>query len=182
MSRRPIVYDTETTGLDPKQCRIIEIAAYDPHNEKTFHAFINPGCPIPKEAQAIHGISNEMVREAKGFEQVGPAFFEFCGENGVLIAHNNDEFDRHFLHHESIRHAITMPPLAMFDTLKWARKYRPDLPRHSLQFLRQVYGIQERRAHRALDDVLVLYELFTLLTDDLPIDEVLALMAPPPKL
>jgi DNA polymerase-3 subunit epsilon len=64
----------------------------------------------------------------------------------------------------------------MIDSLKWARKYRPDLPRHSLQFLRQIYGISENTAHRALDDVIVLAELFTVMIDDLPLEKVLELL------
>ena len=74
------------------------------------------------------------------------------------------------------RHVLELPNFTMFDTLKWARKYRPDLPRHSLQFLRQVYGVEKNRAHRALDDVMVLYEVFKLMVDDLPLEEALALM------
>ncbi len=178
MKLKPIFYDTETTGISSERDRIVEIAAFDPERNESFHSLIHPGCPIPKEVQAIHGITDEMVQGAPAFSEAGRAFFEFCGPHAVLVAHNNDEFDRHFLREESKRHSVEHPPLAMFDTLKWARKYRSDLPRHSLQFLRQVFGIKENRAHRALDDVMVLYEVYRALVDDLTIEQALALMAP----
>lgn len=180
--KRPIYYDTETTGVRPEKDRVIEIAAYDPSNNTSFQSFINPGCSIPQEATAIHGITDEMIASAPSFAEVGPAFFSFCGEDAVLIAHNNDAFDRHFLIHESKRSEIILPQWPMVDSLKWARKYRSDLPKHSLQFLRQIYGISENQAHRALDDVMVLYQVFSLMIDDLSIETILELLnaAPPP--
>lgn len=177
----PIYYDTETTGTRPEDDRIIEIAAYDSGGKREFSMLVNPGIPIPKEATNIHGITDEMVSDAPTFKEVGEAFTEFCGEDAVLIAHNNDNFDRHFLTHESNRHSFSFPEWEMVDTLKWARKYRPDLPRHSLQFLRQIYGITENRAHRALDDVMVLYQIFSQMIDDLDIETVLKLMKDVPK-
>lgn len=97
MSKRPIYYDTETTGVRPDKDRIIEIAAFDPVQDRTFHSLINPGCPIPPEASAIHNISDEMVKDAPTFAEVGKLFVEFCSEEVVLIAHNNDSFDKPFL-------------------------------------------------------------------------------------
>lgn len=183
---RPIYYDTETTGIRPEKDRIVEIAAYDPIHNKTFQQLVNPGIPIPNDVIAIHGITNEMVADAPTFAEAGKAFIEFCNGPSVLIAHNNDSFDKHFLHHEGKRHELQMPPWPMIDTLKWARKYRPDLPRHSLQFLRQIYGIAENKAHRALDDVIVLHLIFSIMIDDLPLEKVLNLLgniseAPPPE-
>lgn len=174
--RRPIYYDTETTGVRPEKDRIVEIAAYDPLNKKHFSHLVNPNIPIPEEATAIHGITNQMVEKAPTFAEIAPLFIEFCSEECVLIAHNNDSFDRHFLLHEGKRHEVSWPNWPMIDSLKWARKYRPDLPRHSLQFLRQIYGIEENNAHRALDDVIVLEQLFSVMIDDLPLDTVLELL------
>ena len=68
------------------------------------------------------------------------------------------------------------------DSLKWARKYRPDLPRHSLQFLREIYKIAENKAHRALDDVIVLHQVFTCMTDDLDIETIIKLLNKPREL
>ena len=176
MTFRPIYYDTETTGIRPDKERIVEIAAYDPVSGAQFVQLVNPGIPIPAEATAIHGITNEMVAEAPSFADVGKAFIDFCSAPCVLIAHNNDAFDKHFLDHEAKRHELTLPSWPMIDSLKWARKYRPDLPKHSLQFLRQIYGIAENTAHRALDDVIVLCQVFSIMIDDLPLETVLSLL------
>lgn len=174
---RPIFYDTETTGTRLEEDRIVEIAAYDPVRNQSFCSFVNPKLPIPKEATNIHKISDEMVKDAPDFSSVGREFIEFCSEDAVLIAHNNDGFDIHILRNELKRHNIIMPSWKFIDTLKWARRYRPDLPRHSLQFLREVYGIEKNNAHRALDDVVVLYEVFSKMVDDLSYQQVLDLMS-----
>lgn len=177
MACRPIFYDTETTGVKADKDRIIEIAAYDPVNNATLECLINPGCPIPPDATAIHHITNEMVASADPFSTVGAKFIEFCSGDVVLIAHNNDGFDLHFIRNEFARHQLTMPSnWKFFDTLKWARRYRTDLPRHTLQFLRETYDIEANNAHRALDDVIVLHQIYMKMTDDLSIDEAYSLM------
>lgn len=172
---RYIYYDTETTGLNSKTDRIIEIAAYEPLENKTFCSLINPNMPIPKESTAISNITDEMVANAPTFEEAGKKFIEFC-EGAVLIAHNNDNFDVHFLRAEFERAQVPMPNWQFIDSLKWAKKYRPDLPRHSLQYLREIYGIEENQAHRALDDVIVLSQVFSKMIDDLSIEKVMDLL------
>lgn len=179
MCARAIFYDTETTGVRPDKDRVIEIAAYDPERGCRFEKLVNPGCPIPPDATAIHHITNEMVASAPSFAVVGAEFMEFCSGDVVLIAHNNDSFDLHFLRNEFERHALQMPAWKFFDTLKWARRYRPDLPRHTLQFLREIYGIPANNAHRALDDVLVLEQVFRSMVDDLSMDDVYFLLNRP---
>lgn len=179
MPLRPIYYDTETTGIKADKDRIIEIAAYDPVRNARFERFVNPGIPIPPDATAIHHITDEMVAPAPSFAQIGAEFIDFCEGDVVLIAHNNDSFDFHFLSNEFNRHSLVMPPWKFLDSLKWARRYRPDLPRHTLQFLREIYGITANNAHRALDDVIVLYQMFTALIDDLSMDEVYTLLNRP---
>ena len=176
---RPIYYDTETTGVKAERDRVIEIAAYDPVLNKTFEQLINPCCLIPPDATAIHHITNEMVKDAPTFADIIPQFNAFCEGDVVLIAHNNDNFDYHFLNHEFRRCDQTLPGWKFLDTLKWARRYRPDLPRHTLQFLREIYGFPANNAHRALDDVVVLHQVFTSMTDDLDIREVYTLMNKP---
>lgn len=174
---RPIFYDTETTGVRLDEDRIVEIAAFDPIRNESFCSFVNPRQPIPKEATNIHKISDDMVKDAPDFATVGKSFIEFCSEDAVLIAHNNDGFDIHILRNELKRNNLQMPSWKFIDTLKWARRYRPDLPRHSLQFLREVYGIEKNNAHRALDDVVVLYEVFSQMIDDLSYQQILDLMS-----
>ena len=106
-------------------------------------------------------------------------FIKFCEGDIVLIAHNNDNFDQQILRHEFNRHNIAMPTWTFLDSLKWARRYRPDLPRHTLQFLREIYGIAANNAHRALDDVVVLHQVFSMMIDDLSIEEIISLLHKP---
>ena len=174
---QPIYFDTETTGTRPDKDRIIEIAAYAPIGDRTFVSFIKPEIPIPPEATAIHGITEEMVANAPSFKEAGTAFSDFCGKDAVLIAHNGEAFDKPFLEQEFARNALVLPKWPMIDTLKWARKYRPDLPRHALQHLREVYGIPANQAHRALDDVITLYKIFSQMIDDLSVATILELLS-----
>ncbi len=174
---RPIYYDTETTGLKPARDRLIEIAAYDPVRDKTFCTLIQPGCPIPAESSAVCHITDEMVKDAPAFGEVVEDFVTFCEGDTVLIAHNNDAFDKLFLEEEFQRCAKPFPPWKFIDSLKWSRKYRSDLPRHSLQFLREVYNIEANQAHRALDDVVVLYKVFNQMIDDLDFETILHLLS-----
>ena len=174
--KRAIYYDTETTGIKPDRDRIIEIAAFDPVSDRRFESLIKPDIPIPPEASAVHGITDEMVASSPSFAEVGADFVTFCGEDAVLIAHNGDSFDAPFLKAEAARHELDWPDFETVDSLKWARKYRSDLPKHSLQYLRQVYGIEENNAHRAMDDVLVLWQVFALMIDDLTIETVIKLL------
>lgn len=176
MTLKPLFYDTETTGVRADKDRVIELAVYDPQEQRSFVKLINPGIPIPSDATAIHHISDEMVANAPTFAEIIDEFIEFCSGETVLIAHNNDQFDIHFLRQEFKRSQREMPAWKFFDTLKWARRYRPDLPRHTLQFLRGTYGIAENNAHRALDDVMVLHQVYAAMTDDLSTSEVYELM------
>lgn len=174
---KSIYYDTETTGVRSDKDRIIEIAAYDPDGDRTFVQFINPGCPIPAESTAITGITDEMVASAPGYEIVGQQFIDFCGHDAVLIAHNNERFDKLFIEAEAARSNLVLPAWKYLDTLKWSRKYRTDLPSHALQALREVYGFEANQAHRALDDVMTMYRIFSVMIDDLSIPTVLELLS-----
>ena len=94
----------------------------------------------------------------------------------VLIAHNNDNFDEPMLQNEFKRHGLAFPNWKFLDSLKWARRYRPDLPRHSLQVLRESYGFPPNNAHRALDDVITLHRVFSAMTDDLSMKSIYELL------
>ncbi len=177
MARRPIFFDTETTGRNPASDRIVELAAYDPVLGKSFERLINPGIPIPPETIMVHQITDAMVANEADFGTVVRDFFAFCEGDVALIAHNGDSFDVPFLRHESKRFGHTLPDEWLYiDSLKWSRRYRKDLPRHSLQFLRQSYGIASNQAHRALNDVMVLYEVFKAMTDDLTCEQIVDLL------
>jgi DNA polymerase III subunit epsilon len=182
MALRPIYFDTETTGVKFDRDKIIELAAYDPVNDKTFCQFINPGIPIPKEATNIHHITDDMVKDAPSFKEVGQMFLEFCSGEVCLIAHNGDTFDIPFLDYEFKTAGLEFPKYPSVDSLKWSRKYRPDFPKHSLQFLREAFNIPANQAHRALDDVMVLHAVFSQMIQDLSFDSIIELMKNKKKL
>lgn len=176
MGRRALYYDTETTGLKPDTDRIIEIAIYDADRDKSFCHFVNPGMPIPDESTKITGITDDMVKDAPSFKEVAEMMVEFCEGEVVLIAHNNDGFDKHFLKAEFERAEVPLPKFPYIDTLKWARKYRPDLPKYSLQYLRELYGFEANNAHRALDDVIIMKQVFEAMTGDLTLEDIYVLL------
>ena len=176
MGRKAIYYDTETTGLKPGSDRIIEIAAYDASNNTSFCTFVNPGMSIPEESVNITGITDVMVKDAPSFKEVALMFTDFCKGEVVLIAHNNDNFDKLFLEAEFTRAEVPLPRYPYIDTLKWARKYRSDLPKFSLQYLREIYGIKENNAHRALEDVMVMKQVFEAMTEDLTLEDIFSLL------
>ncbi len=171
---RPIFFDLETTGTDPKRDRIVEIAAFDSIRNESFQQLINPGIEIPDEAARIHGITNTMVASAQPFGEVAEQFIAFCSGPVMLVAHNGEMFDLPFLEAEFQRHSVSFSSEWVFvDSLKWARKYRRDLPRHALQYLREFFGFPKNQAHRALDDVETLHRVFSLLTDDLTCEQII---------
>jgi len=177
---RSIYFDTETTGINSSQDHIIEIAAYDAGTMKSFSSLINPHATVPEEATRIHGITQEMVDAAPDAKEVFAEFSEFCEGRSALIAHNNEAFDRPFLEKAYARIELEIPEEWVFvDTLKWARRYRPDLPKHTLQFLREVHHIEANQAHRALDDVIVLHKVFSEMIDDLPMWKVYEILSAP---
>lgn len=174
---REIYFDTETTGTKAGFDRIVEIAAYDPLNDCSFVRLVNPGISIPQEAVNVHQITDAMVKDAPSFKEVAAEFLQFCSGPCAIVAHNLISFDLPFLQAECRRAKIQLPSDWIYiDSLIWARRYRKDLPRHSLQFLRKVYGASVNQAHRALNDVMTLYEVFKAMTDDLAIEQVAKLL------
>ncbi|WP_108624270.1 putative quorum-sensing-regulated virulence factor [Candidatus Similichlamydia epinepheli] len=182
MPLNAVFFDIETTGLDLHKDRIVEIAAFCPTKGEKFTSLVHPGQPIPADSSAIHGIYDHMVINSPTFDQIGPEFLKFCSlaETPVLIAHNGKQFDIPFIENELNRFDLHLPKdWPTVDTLQWARKYRPDLPRHSLQFLRETFGIPNNQAHMALDDVLTLFEVFSDLVGDLPLELILKKLEEP---
>jgi DNA polymerase III epsilon subunit family exonuclease len=148
-----VVLDTETTGLDPRNDRIIDIGAVrlgpDLKIEKRFVTLVDPGIPIPLFISRLVGITDDDVRDAPGFAQAFGDLREFAGD-AVLVAHNAG-FDREHLAAGARRAGL--PPLAneWFDTLEAALLLYPEFDRHALPVLAAEFGI-EREAHRALPD------------------------------
>lgn len=155
------VFDTETTGLDPKPNRVVEIGGlrFDARGIiSRFNVLINPGMPMPAEASRINGITDAMLRDQPTMAEALPDFLRFAGDS-VLIAHNAP-FDISFIDEELSR--LGKPALRnrVVDTRILAREVFPGLPKYSLQELALKFGIMAVDAHRAEDDARVCMELF----------------------
>lgn len=154
-------FDTETTGLEPKQNRVVEAGGirFDSRGiHSRFNTLINPKIPMPAEVTKINGITDAMLKNEPDASQVLPDFLSFIGDS-VLIAHNAP-FDIAFINEELARQG--MKPLAnrVVDTRIFAKEIFPGLPKYSLQELAVRFGIQAKDAHRAEDDARVCMELF----------------------
>ena len=166
---RAVLFDTETTGLDPLTGhRMIEVAAIelvrDLPTGAHFHALIHPNRDIPDEAVRIHGITLDRLAGKPPFLEIADALLEFFGD-GRLIAHNAP-FDFAFVDAELA--LLRRPPLErhrMVDTLTLAKTRYPGLP-NSLDALCRRFGIDlsERSAHNALLDCRLLAEVYVELT------------------
>lgn len=166
---RSILFDTETTGVDPLNGdRIIEIAALELARDlptgKTFHKIIDPERDVPEEATRIHGFSRGDLIGKPKFAEIVDEFLAFIGDD-PLIAHNA-AFDFGFLDAEFAR--LRLAPLdraRMVDSLTLARTKFPGLP-NSLDALCRRFAIDlsERTTHNALLDCRLLAEVYIELT------------------
>ncbi|MFS2152994.1 DNA polymerase III subunit epsilon [Rhizobium sp. Rhizsp42] len=162
---REIIFDTETTGLDNRTDRIIEIGGIELFNHfptgKTLHIYINPGDQkVHPDALAVHGITDEFLKDKQPFAAVAQEILDFFGE-GKWIAHNAT-FDMGFINAELAR--LSLPPISpenVIDTLSMARRKNPMGP-NSLDALCRRYGIDNshRAKHGALLDSELLAEVY----------------------
>ena len=147
-----ICLDLETTGLNPKTDKIIEIGAIRIENgveTGTFETFVNPGRLLEERIVELTGIKDEDLQEAPTITEVLPQFIEFA-KNLPLLGHSV-LFDFSFIKKAAVNQKLTFEREGV-DTLKIARKYLTELPHRSLGYLCEHYGISHH-AHRALVDV-----------------------------
>lgn len=143
--------DLETTGLNPKLDKIIEIGAVkvkDGQIEGCFQTFVHPGRKIPLKVTELTGIKDEDVRHAPVIGDVLPLFLEFAGEL-PLVGHSV-LFDYSFLKRAAVNLGFAFERTGV-DTLKISRKFLPQLADRRLSSLCDYYGIGIN-AHRALED------------------------------
>ncbi len=162
---REIVFDTETTGLDSNEDRVIELGCVELDNRfptgRTLHHFINAqGRSVHPEAQAVHGISDADLADKPVFGAILEEFLEFI-DGAKLVAHNAN-FDIGFINAEFDR--LGVPPVdpgLVVDTLAIARRKHPMGP-NSLDALCRRYGIDNshRTKHGALLDAELLAEVY----------------------
>lgn len=162
---REIILDTETTGLDPATGdRIVEIGAVELLNHlptgRTFHVYINPERDMPREAEAVHGLSSAFLKDKPVFASVVQDFLDFIGD-AVLIIHNAS-FDMAFINAElGFLRLPSIPPERVVDTLHIARQKHPGAA-NSLDALCRRYGVDnsKRSNHGALLDSELLAEVY----------------------
>ena len=179
-----IVFDFETTGLSPwAGDEVIEIGAMKVIGSslcetEVFHTLVNPRCPIPPESVQVHGITNEMVKDAPFIEEVLPAFLDFI-EGGYLVA-QNARFDMSFFTNY-LAQLNVRKQLPVYDTLALSRKVFPHESHHNLDVIAQRLGIavNPQKRHRSLEDVkitaLAFIKLKERLADNWPEPEIYSL-------
>ncbi len=161
-----ICLDLETTGLEPENDRIIEVAAvcftFDT-TLNTFESLIDPEIPISEVSKAIHHISDEMVQGKPKIAEVLPALLKMIDRH-IIVGHSVG-MDIAFLSAAARRHNIPniLSAIAYFDTLRLARLYG-ESPTNSLEKLREHFNIESEGAHRAMSDVIVNIEVFKYLS------------------
>ncbi|CUH75695.1 DNA polymerase III PolC-type [Tritonibacter multivorans] len=162
-TRQFVVFDTETTGLDPEKDTVVQLSAVRIVNGKiqsqeVFDRLVDPERPIPARTTEIHGITNEMVKGAPKLTEVAQEFAAFCGD-AVLVAHNAP-FDMGFLQAQARAGgpSFDAPTLC---TARLSQHLSPSLSGHTLDDLAERYDVDlpPEARHTALGDALATAEV-----------------------
>jgi len=159
------VLDIETTGLSYLTEKITEIGILKIKDGKVideFECFVNPERPIPWNITEITGITNDMVKDAETIEKVIPKIIEFIGDT-VLVAHNAS-FDMGFLKYNFEESGCKLEN-TYIDTLRLAKMIFPDFKKYKLGIIAENLNIKVLVAHRALDDVKTLVNIFNIMVE-----------------
>lgn len=150
------IFDTETTGLDPRAGdRIVELAAVRFKGEErigVFQSLVNPEYPISPGAFNVNKISAQMLVGAPKPYEIIPKFLDFV--RGSCLCCYNADFDLGFLNNElRILGLDQIKGIPVVDILKIARMAMPGLERYALWYVAENLGIKVKQEHRALSDV-----------------------------
>ena len=160
------VLDLETTGISHITEKITEIGIIKIKNGKeidTFETFVNPEKHIPERVQEITHITDEMVKDSPKIEEVLPKMIEFIGDS-VVVTHNTD-FDVTWLKYNYEKYGYKWENTYL-DTLRLAKAMYPEFSRYKLGFIADKLGIVVEVAHRALDDVKTLVQVFNKMIEE----------------
>lgn len=167
---RQVILDTETTGLDPALGhRIIEVGCLEMINRRltrrSFHHYLQPDREVDAGAMAVHGITNEFLRDKPRFADIADAFLRFV-EGAELVIHNAS-FDVGFLNAELARLGLPVitEKCTVLDTLPMARAKHPG-QKNNLDALARRYFVdqRDRTYHGALLDSEILAEVYLAMT------------------
>lgn len=161
------VVDVETTGGPPPSHRITEIAAVivkDGEIKELFETLVNPERSIPPFVTRLTNITWDMVKDAPKFSTIVPALLEKL-EGNVFVAHNA-QFDWSFLTHEIQRTSGARITGNQLCTVRLARKLLPHLPKRSLDYVANYYGIEITGRHRAAGDAMATARCLLRLLDE----------------
>ena len=161
---RVVVFDTETTGGGSYDeiCQIAAVEYVNGRMTRTLALYILPTCEMNPWAEAVHGLSLDFLAEhGMSPEEAMRQFFEFVGDDVLLVAHNN-KFDMRMLNQECTKFGICFAPegVETCDTLALARYMRPDLKSHALANLIEALNLDGVNSHDALDDALACAGVF----------------------
>ncbi len=154
-----VVLDTETTGLDVRTARVIEIGLVGQGCELSWHKLVNPGIAIPVASTRVHGIDDVMVRDAESFRELWPEVRQMVG--GRPIIGHSLGFDLAILKRECERSAIPWQEPVWLDTRLLASLLEARLPDFTLTTLASWLELSVAGAHRALGDAQATSAIFT---------------------
>lgn len=158
-----LVLDTETTGLDVRQDRIVALGAVRMQGMRIFPTeivdlLVHPGRPIPPRAIAVHGISDAMIASAPVFADLADRVQSLC--DGLVLVGHNIGFDLAMIEREmKLMGRDWRRPIAL-DTLNLYAALRPDAKMLDLEAIAADLGVEVRGRHTALGDALMTAEIF----------------------
>ena len=162
------VFDCETTGTDPAVDEIVSLAVVrldaDGAETARYTRLVRPSRPIPAEATAVHGITDEDVAGAPRFAAIGEELLALL-DGAVFVAHNVS-FDLPMVQHAFARAVIAYRSPAAACTLEAFRLLEPLADNHRLQSICDRRGIALEDAHEAISDVLATVALLRVLLDE----------------
>ena len=157
-----IVFDLETTGLNPASEEITEIAAVrvvEGEIRDSFQTYVNPHKPIPPEITELTGISDETVADAPDLDKAVPEFLKWAGEGQYPLVAHNAGFDMGFLRTACQRLGIERE-FTSIDTLEMSRLMLPHMHKFKLNILAKELQVGPFEHHRASEDAAVLGRIY----------------------